>query len=64
MIGEPDGTFLVRRKFKGKSYQFNLAIMYGGLPTHHAIDVDGSGTFVVDDMNVGVRGIGCKGCKI
>ena len=55
LIGEPDGTFLVRRRLKGTQNQFNLAIMYDGLPTHHAIDADSSGHYIVNKQNVGVQ---------
>ena len=50
LLGQNEGTFLVRRRKFGTAQQFLLDCVFGGRPTHHSIAANAQGFYIVNNQ--------------
>jgi len=50
LLGQSEGTFLVRRRKFGTAQQFLLDCVFGGRPTHHSIAANAQGFYIVNNQ--------------
>jgi len=50
LLGQNEGTFLVRRRKFGTSQQFLLDCVFGGRPTHHSVTANAQGFYIVNNQ--------------